>query len=78
MILYEVFEIFHYPHPSGHTMAMESTQPLTEMSARDFFGGEGGRCVGLKTLPPLCADCPEILVVSTFWSPRGLSRPVLG
>jgi hypothetical protein len=22
-----------------------------------FFGGKGGRCVGLTTLPPSCADC---------------------
>ena len=26
-----------------------------------FLGGEGGRCVGLTTLPPSCADCLEIL-----------------
>jgi hypothetical protein len=25
-----------------------------------FSGGKGGRCVGLTTLPPLCADCLEI------------------
>jgi len=25
-------------------------------------GGKGGRCVGLTTLPPLCADCHEIWV----------------
>ena len=24
-------------------------------------GGKGGRCVGLTTLPPSCADCREIL-----------------
>jgi hypothetical protein len=22
-----------------------------------FLGGKGGRCVGLTTLPPSCADC---------------------
>jgi hypothetical protein len=27
-------------------------------------GGKGGRCVGLKTLLPTCADCYEI------WEPR--------
>ena len=26
-----------------------------------FLGGKGSRCVGLTTLPPSCADCPEIL-----------------
>jgi hypothetical protein len=25
-----------------------------------FVVGEGGRCVGLTTLPPSCADCLEI------------------
>ena len=25
-----------------------------------FLGGTGGRCVGLTTLPPSCADCLEI------------------
>jgi len=29
-----------------------------------FPGGKGGRCIGLKTLPPLCADCHEI------WEPH--------
>jgi hypothetical protein len=29
------------------------------MSARNIFRGKGGRCVGLTTLPPSCADCLE-------------------
>jgi len=29
-----------------------------------FLGGKGGRCVGLTTLPPSCADCREI------WDPQ--------
>jgi hypothetical protein len=29
-----------------------------------FQGGKGGRCVGLTTLPPSCADCLEI------WEPQ--------
>ena len=29
-----------------------------------FLGGKGGRCVGLATLPPSCADCLEI------WEPQ--------
>jgi hypothetical protein len=37
-----------------------------------FPGGKDGRCVGLTTLPPSCADCLEI------WDPRppGTLRPV--
>jgi hypothetical protein len=41
-------------------------------------GGKDGRCVGLTTLPPSCADCLKILGASTCWSPRGLSGPVEG
>jgi hypothetical protein len=41
-------------------------------------GGKGGRCVGLTPLPLSCADCLEILGASTSWSPKGLSRPVVG
>jgi len=29
-----VIGIVHRPNPSGHTMALGSTQPLTEMSTR--------------------------------------------
>ena len=48
-------------------MALRMTQPVTEMSTRNIsWGGKGGRCVGLTTLPPLCADCLEI------WEPHPL------
>ena len=40
--------------------------------------GKGGRCVRLTTLTPSCAHCSEILEASTSWSPKGLSRPVMG
>jgi hypothetical protein len=43
--------IFHSHNPSDRTMALGSTQPLTEMSTREFPGGKGGRCVRLTTLP---------------------------
>ena len=51
------FFFFHRHNPSGRTIALRLTQPLTEMS-------KGGRCVGLTTLPPSCADCLEI------WEPQ--------
>jgi hypothetical protein len=41
-------------------------------------GGKDGRCVGLTTLPPSCADCLEILEPLTPRTPKGLSRPVAG
>jgi hypothetical protein len=33
---------FSLPNPSSLTMALGSTQPLTEMSTMDFPGGGGG------------------------------------
>ena len=36
-------------------MALWSTQPPTEMSARCISWGKGGRCVELTALPPSCA-----------------------
>jgi hypothetical protein len=39
--------------------------------------GIGSRCIRLSTLAPSCADYLEILGASTFWSPKGLSRPVM-
>jgi hypothetical protein len=43
-----------------------------------LLGGKGGRCVGLTTVPPSCADCLEILGALTSWSSKGMSRPVMG
>ena len=73
---------------SGRTVALGSTQPLTEMSTRNISwgGGKGGRCLGLKSLPPLCVDCLEIWErqpPGTLWAcagtalplPRGVFRP---
>jgi len=36
--------IFHWHNPSSHTMALGSTQPLTEMSTRNIsWEGGGGK-----------------------------------
>jgi hypothetical protein len=44
---------FHLPNPSSRAMALGLTQPLTELSTRNFPGGvKGGRRVRLTTLPP--------------------------
>jgi len=60
-----VIGIFHWHNPSGRTMYLGLTQPLTEMKTRNIsLGGKGGRCVRLTTLPHSCADCLEI------WEPQ--------
>jgi hypothetical protein len=33
-------DFFNLPNPSSRTMALGSTQPLTEMSTRNFPGGK--------------------------------------
>ena len=38
------------------------------------MGGKGGRCVGLTTLLPSCADCFQIWKPQNSWNPQGLSR----
>jgi hypothetical protein len=55
-----VIGIFPWHNRFGRTVALGSTQPLTEMSSR----GKGGLCIGLTTVPPSCADCLEI------WQPQ--------
>ena len=53
--------IFHWHKPSGCTMALGSTQPLTEKSARNIsWGAKGSQRAELTTLPPSCADWLEI------------------
>jgi hypothetical protein len=47
-------------NPSGRTMALGFTQPLTEMTTKNIsWGDKGSRCVGLRTLPLSYADCLE-------------------
>ena len=56
---------FRWHNPSGRTVALGLTQPLTEMSTRNIsWGRKAGRCLRLTTLPPSCADCLEI------WEPQ--------
>ena len=70
--------IYNLHNPSGRTIALRSTQPLTEMSTMDFsWGVKGGRCVRL-TLPLLCADCLEIRApdpCGTFRACSGIAVP---
>jgi hypothetical protein len=57
--------IFHWHNPFGRTMALVSTQPLTQMSTRNIsWGGKCVRFVGLKTSPHSLVECQEI------WEPQ--------
>jgi hypothetical protein len=55
---------FHWHNPSGRTMALGSTQPLTEMISSNISWGKVGRCIGLTILTPSCADWIKI------WEPQ--------
>ena len=60
-------------------MALGSTQPLNRNEYREYFlGVKSGRCVGLTTLPPSCADCLEIWEPQPPGTLQGLSGPVMG
>jgi hypothetical protein len=46
--------IFHWLNPSGRTVALGSTPPLTEISSRVIsLGSKGDRCLGLATFHTL-------------------------
>jgi hypothetical protein len=56
-------------------MALGSTQSLAETVPGIFSEGKDGRCVGLTTLPPSCADYFEIWEPQppgTLWACPGL------
>jgi len=59
-----VIGIFCLNNPSGRTMALGSTQPLTSDTRNIYWGVKGGRFVGLTDLLPSCADCLQI------WEPE--------
>jgi hypothetical protein len=51
-ILDKVIGYFVLPSPSSRTMALGSTQRITEMSTRNLSGGKGGWRLRLNTSPP--------------------------
>jgi hypothetical protein len=63
----EVIGFFSRPHPSSSSMALRSTQPLTEMSARNLSGDKG---LLVHKADDLIAICE--LNVYIMWEPRCL------
>jgi len=68
--------IFHWHNPSGRTMALGSTQPLTEMSTGSISWGKSGRCVRLTILPLSCAIFTQSGNLN-FLQPSGHLGPVM-
>jgi hypothetical protein len=50
----EVIGFFNWSNPSSHTMALGSTQPLTEMSTRNLPVGKGWPTRGADNLTAIC------------------------
>jgi hypothetical protein len=56
---------FNWPNPSSRTMALGSTQPLTEMSTRNLPGGKGRPARKADNLTAICEP-----IVQKLWEPR--------
>jgi hypothetical protein len=75
---WKVAGFFNWPNPSSRTMALGSTQPLTEMSNRNLPGG--------KKRPERRADNLAAICEPNVWKcgslnlsqPQGPTRPVQG
>jgi hypothetical protein len=50
----EVIGFFYWPNPSSRTMALGSTQPLTEMSTRNLPGGKGRSARKADNITAIC------------------------
>jgi hypothetical protein len=70
----EVIKFFNWPNPSSRTMALRSTQPLTEMSTRNLpLEVKGGRRIRLTNLQPSVSRlCRENVGASNSHNPMGL------
>jgi len=72
-----VIGIFHWHNPSGSTMALGSTQPLTEMSTRNnSWGVKSAGAWGWQSYD-LHVRLSWNLGATTSWNPQDLSRPVM-
>jgi hypothetical protein len=61
-------DFFNLPKPSSRTMALGSTQPLTEMSTRNIPGGKGWPAHKADNLTTICEP-----TVYKMWEPQHLT-----
>jgi hypothetical protein len=77
-IFEEAIDIFNWTNPSSHTMALGSTQPVTEMSTRKLPGGKGRPARNPNNLTVICEPivyrkCGTLDVSQPYGSPRLLT-----
>ena len=68
---------FHWHNPSGRTMALESTQPRTEISTRNI-SWRPRPVRRVDNLTVFMCRMSRNPAASTSWNPQGLSRTVQG
>ena len=68
--------IFHWHNPSGRTVALDSTQPLTEVSTRSTPEGLRRPVRRADNLTTFIYRLSWNMGASTSWNPQGLSRPI--
>jgi len=73
-----VIVIFHWHNPSGHTVALGLTKPLTEMSTRHISWGLRRPVLRADNLTTFMCRLSWNLGASTSWNSQVLSRPVMG
>jgi hypothetical protein len=61
-------DFFNLPNPSSRTMALRSTQPLTEIITRNIPGGEGRPARKADKLTAICDP-----IVYKMWEPQHLT-----
>jgi hypothetical protein len=64
----EVIGLFSCPYPSSRTMALGSTQSLTEMSTRNVLGVKGRPKRKADNFTAICEP-----IVYKIWEPRRLT-----
>ena len=78
LIHHGVIGIFHWYNPSGLTVALGLTHPLTEMSTRAVSWVYSRPVPRADKVTTFLRRLSWNLGASTFWNPQGLSRPVQG
>jgi hypothetical protein len=73
-----VIGIFHWHNPSGSTVALGATPPLTEISTSNISWGGWWPVCRADNLTTFMCRLSWNLGSSTSWNYQGLSRPVQG